>query len=172
MSDIFKIQPIGEKVFQLLEDEDLLNCRLVGKTWKLVLDEPMFWLEKLKSIGLSQEAHARWLDLIQKSNLIKKPKQILTLSLIIKFYTFPSLSECSGNFVFRKVLLNFPPIFTATKYGQLEVVKLIHQFDKGFNRSVSYEPSSHNSFIPLNLALKHNQIEVVKYIVENLEVST
>ena len=170
MADIFKVQPIGEKVFNYLQDEDLLNCRLVSKTWKSVLDEPMFWLGKLQSIGHSEEAQNKWLDLIQRCIQINKPKQILTFSIMLKYYYIPEILEDKGNLAFRKVLLNFPPIFTAAKYGQLEVVKLIHQLDKGFNRPVSYEPSSDNFFIPLNLAIKNSHVEVVKYIVNNLEV--
>ena len=170
MTDIFKLQPIGEKVFNLLGDEDLLICRLVSKTWKSALDEPMFWLKKLQSIGHSEQAQNQWLDLIQKCLQTNKPKQILTLSIMLKYYSIPEILEDKGNLAFRKVLLNFPPIFTAAKYGHLEVVKLIHLLDTGFNRPVSYEPSSDNFFIPLNLAIKNCHMEVVKYIVDNLEV--
>ena len=168
MVDIFKIQSIGEKNFHLLDDEDLLNCRLVGKIWKLVLEEPVFWLEKLKFVGHSESAHNLWLDLIQESTKLGKPKKILTLSIMLKYYTVPIRS--SGNHVFRNVFLNFPPIYTAAKHGQLEVVKLIHQLDKNCNRPISYEPSSNHVYTPVTLAMRFNQNDIVKYLLENIEV--
>ena len=168
MVDIFKIQSIGEKIFHLLDDEELLDCRLVCQTWTSVLEEPVFWLEKLKFIGHSESAHNQWLDLIQESTKLGKPKKILTLSIMLKYYTVPIRS--SGNYVFRNVFLNFPPIYTAAKHGQLEVVKLIHQLDKNCNRPISYEPSSNHVYTPVTLAMRFHQNEIVKYLLENIEV--
>ena len=74
MADVINIQSIG--YIHFLEDEVLLNCRLVCKSWTSVLNEPMFWLKKLKLIGHSEIAHGKWLDLIQKSIEVGKPKQI------------------------------------------------------------------------------------------------
>ena len=161
---IFKIQTIGETVFNFLEDEDLLNCRLTCKMWKSVLDSPIFWLEKLKSLKYTQKAHEQWLDLIQKSIQVGKPKENLSLSIMLIYFTIPIDQS------FRNVWLNLPPIHTASIYGQVEVVKLIHQFDKDCNRPISYEPHCDSHHTPLSLAIKHHQTEVVKYLVENIEV--
>ena len=38
-------QHIGEKIFNCLTAQDLLNCRLTSKSWKNVLDNPTFWLK-------------------------------------------------------------------------------------------------------------------------------
>ena len=165
MVEIFNVQPIGEKVFSLLPDEDLLKCRLVCKIWKSVLEEPIFWLDKLKFIGHPNVAHDQWLDLIQKSMAIGKPKQELTLSLMLKYYCNP----CPEDKRWTKAYLNFPPIYIAAKYGQLEVVKLIHHFDKDCNREITSKLFTNHSYIPLYLAIKNNQLEVVKYIVNNVE---
>lgn len=165
--DIFKVLPIGEKVFSYLEKGNLLKCRQVCKNWKLILNEPIFWLDKLKSIGHPETAQKQWLDLIQKTILLKKPKQMLSLSLMLKYCTYPRLLEDKGNEAYRKMCLNFPPIWTATKHGQLEVVKIIHQFDKYCNGPFSKLPSN---YTPLNLAIRYQQTEVVKYLVENIEV--
>ena len=170
MTEIFKVQEIGEKIFNFLEEDDWLNCRLVCKTWKLVLEEPIFWLDKLKSIGHPEAAHEQWLDLIHKSFQTGKPKQNLSLSLMLKFYSIPILLGPS-NSLHRKACLNFPPIHTAAKYGQLEVVKLIHQFDRDCNRPISFWPANPNqSQTPLMLAMKHHHNTVAKYILENVEV--
>ena len=40
---------ISEKIFKVLEQKCLLDCRMVNKSWKEVLDQPIFWLKKLNS---------------------------------------------------------------------------------------------------------------------------
>ena len=45
------IQHIGEKVFSFLSAEDLLKCRLVCESWKIIVENPVFWLHKLENIG-------------------------------------------------------------------------------------------------------------------------
>ena len=88
---------------------------------------------------------------------------------MLKYYEIPVLIYGNRNSEFRKGCLHFPPIHTAVKYGQLEVVKLIHQFDKDCNRLLSHLPGQY--FTPLSLAIRHNQTEVVKYFIENEKVS-
>ena len=168
MLDIFKIPSISENVFKLLDKEDWLNCRLVCQSWKSTLDKPYFWLEKLKSIGHPQEIHDQWLDLIQMSIQDGKPKQILALCLMMKFYSISGL-EYTVSLVWRRQCLNFPPILYAAKYGQLEVVKLIHKLDKNFDRPITLFPHSNGFYLPLFLAIKYNHQDVVKYILENVQ---
>ena len=165
MAEIFTVSSVGERIFSHLSKTDLLNCRLICKTWKSILQEPIFWLHKLKQIGHPDTAHNKWLDLIQNSMKIDKPKGNLTLSLMLKFYKVPHPNDV----IWKKVYLNLPPIHIATKYGQLEVVKLIHQFDKDCNRAISYRPASQDICRPLIIAIKNNQISVVEYMVENIE---
>ena len=52
MKEITKIPGLNQislDMFKLLEKKILLDCRLVNSSWKNVLDQPIFWLEKLKS---------------------------------------------------------------------------------------------------------------------------
>ena len=67
MDNFEGIQHIGENIFNCLTAQDLLNCRLTSKSWKNILDNPMFWLRKINSVGLHhpREIHNKWLDLIK-----------------------------------------------------------------------------------------------------------
>ena len=40
---------ISEKIFKFLDQNSLMDCRMVNKSWKQVLDQPIFWLKKLNS---------------------------------------------------------------------------------------------------------------------------
>ena len=41
------LQHIAENIFQHLDKHSLLKYRLVNSSWKRILDQPMFWLNKL-----------------------------------------------------------------------------------------------------------------------------
>ena len=167
MKDIFKVQIVGEKVFSLLKKGDLLKCRTICKTWKAILDEPIFWLKKLTTIGHTNEAHDQWLDLIQKSEKIGQSKKILCLCLMLKYCCILNPSDRRST----KMFLSLPPIYYAVKYGQLEVVKLIHHFDKDCNRRLHYLPNPKEFYVPLIIGIRNHQTEVVKYMVDNIEVN-
>ena len=53
------LQHISEDIFKLLEKKCLMDCRLVNSSWKNVLDQPMFWLNKLKSAKMSLDVQKR-----------------------------------------------------------------------------------------------------------------
>ena len=42
------IPELPEKIFDYLEPLDLLQCRLVHTSWKVILDNPNFWLKLLR----------------------------------------------------------------------------------------------------------------------------
>ena len=41
------LQHIMEDIFKLLDKKSLMNCRLVDHSWKIILDQPNFWLKNL-----------------------------------------------------------------------------------------------------------------------------
>ena len=65
------LQHVSEDIFQLLDKTSLMDCRLVNASWKNVLDQPIFWLDKLKSKKIPLDVHkslkalAKQLDLDQ-----------------------------------------------------------------------------------------------------------
>ena len=42
------LQHVSEDIFQLMDKKSLMNCRLVNRSWKNVMDQPNFWFKKLK----------------------------------------------------------------------------------------------------------------------------
>ena len=43
------LQHIAEDIFNILDKESLLDCRLVNKSWMEIMNKHIFWLKKLKS---------------------------------------------------------------------------------------------------------------------------
>ena len=51
MATFENIPHIGEKIFGFLKTrEDFKNCLLVCKNWNSILENPTFWLYKLKEL--------------------------------------------------------------------------------------------------------------------------
>ena len=55
----FGLQHVSEDIFKLLDKKSLIDARLVNSSWKNVLDQPMFWLNKLKSGKMSLDVQKR-----------------------------------------------------------------------------------------------------------------
>ena len=49
----FGLQHVSEDIFKLLDKKSMVDARLVNSSWKNVLDQPMFWLNKMKSERIS-----------------------------------------------------------------------------------------------------------------------
>ena len=59
------LQHISEDVFKLLDKKSLLNCRMVTSSWKEFLDQPIFWLKKMKLENIPQDIQTGWILLAQ-----------------------------------------------------------------------------------------------------------
>ena len=57
---------IAEDIFKILKKKSLMNCRLVNKSWKHMLDQSMFWLKMLEAENVPVDLIFRWKMLIQK----------------------------------------------------------------------------------------------------------
>ena len=45
------LQHISEDIFKLLDGNSLMNCRVTNSSWKNVLEQSIFWLQKLRMEG-------------------------------------------------------------------------------------------------------------------------
>ena len=62
----FGLNHISEEIFLYLNRNDLLNCRLVNKTWKNNVDHPNFWLKKYsQKEEIPKESFIQWRKFIE-----------------------------------------------------------------------------------------------------------
>ena len=61
------LKHISEDIFKLLDEESLMDCRLVNNSWKEIVDQPMFNLKKLKLEyrDIPPSVHKSWKGLAQ-----------------------------------------------------------------------------------------------------------
>ena len=62
------LQHIAEMILLNLDFEDLKTCHLFNKSCRDILDNPMFWLRKLRTQrGLSEKNYNDWAKAIQST---------------------------------------------------------------------------------------------------------
>ena len=61
-------QHITEKILVNLSFEDIMAFQLVNKSCKKILDDPMVWIKKWISKGLSKKNQGKWIKAIQLTN--------------------------------------------------------------------------------------------------------
>ena len=159
---------IGENIFNYLDLQDLLNCQLVCHDWKNVLENPYFWLKKLRKVGHPSQIDAAWKKLIFKSPEFGLPKNEFTKCLQMKFKAFME-GRNLGKRPTSKSKFHFkcPPIFTAAYFGSVEIVKLIYQLGEHCNPRFGCRNFGQNYYeMPIFVAIKNGHTEVAKFIAD------
>ena len=71
------LQHLAEKVFSNLELKDLEVCAMINQLSKQILDNPIFWLKKFVSRGMSKKNETEWAKAIKSAIKYNKKKQII-----------------------------------------------------------------------------------------------
>ena len=134
---------IGQNVTKLLKDETLQSCRLVNSSMKSMVDDPRFWLQKLKKKGLAKEHLVKWrelVDLVENTDLIGNVTKCLMK--MNKKFSFWAQS----------------PIHIASKAGEASLAQIIlEKIDSSMKPNVF-------GTMPMTLAAQDGFLEVVKVL--------
>ena len=68
ITNIPGLQHISEDIFKLLDKKSLMNCGLINSSWKNILNQPSFWLMKMKREEIPEEVQISWKMLAQEVN--------------------------------------------------------------------------------------------------------
>ena len=93
MASLQGFDHIGEKIFKFHNGKEVLNFRLVCKSWKKILDNPMYWLKKLNQIGQPKTAYNNSLVLLRKASRVRISPTKIGYCLLIK-YMLLSIATC------------------------------------------------------------------------------
>ena len=158
---------IGENILMNLDCNSLILCRIVCQTWKIILDNPRFWLklcfQKVAKIPL--KLHIEWKELILKTEdtnlkqnvtfllmkMYQKPLQTpLYMALKVKDFTFVEhlLLQHMDQFMVNnghvEVLIQ-----SMTKNGHVDVMKQSMDNNNGhvevMNQSMAKKYNSNNN---------------------------
>ena len=172
--DIFQRFPkIGDLFLSDLDLPTLLNCTMVCKDWNSFLSDPFFWLKKLRDVGQPTEIETSWKNLITKSVEIGVDKQVFAKCLMKKFQHFVEShsKKHESQKAWKKALdtimwMKFPPLHTASMYGQNGIVNLIYHLELDFNRPLYSRRYGTNEYyeMPIFAAIENGHTDIVKFL--------
>ena len=120
------LQHLAEHIFVNLNYQDLKNCRLINKSSRTMLDNPMFWLKKFIQRGLSKQNQTDWIKAIHLTRDTNFETNILwylksSLKNEIKFIIWDKYSRAVGS----DLINGMTPIHLAAWYGDMEVLRFL-----------------------------------------------
>ena len=190
MANLQGLDHIGEKIFKFHQSKDILNFRLVCKSWKQILENPIYWLKKLNKLGQTKKSYHDTMILTRKAYRAGIPPTKIGYCLLIKYF---KMTENNLPKTFQKscrsLFLRLPILYIALipKYPDLELIQFLTKsnrkfldpiecansmkYTRGRFETVSSEFKFINNKINLmNDAIEGNQsLEVIKILVSQLK---
>ena len=77
-------EDIAKNIFMMLNLNDVANCQLVSRSFNGFLENPMFWLKKWITRGLSKKNQRDWITAIDKMDKTKDTELIKNILLYFK----------------------------------------------------------------------------------------
>ena len=153
------LQHLAEKVFLNLEQEDLEVCAMINQSSKQILDNPIFWLKKFVSKGMSKKNETDWAKAIKSAKKSDKKKHFLAyLKWNLKTqeevdFPFLPISNSVVQEKFRK------QISEAAEKGHTEIVRILAPITK------STKISNKCVHISIHSAAYGGHTEIIKILV-------
>ena len=149
LPNVFENSNICEKIFLLLDDNDLRACRLVCHSWKAQVDYPYFKIKLSKQIGISEELRDTWIELIKygKLPLCKKWHG--------KYWTPLHVAAPDPN--------GWTPLQRAAQYGSTETFKFLAPQVENPNAP------NPDGWTPLQFAARYGRTEIFKFLAPQVE---
>ena len=175
------LQHIIENIFLNLNYKDLMACKLVNKSCKQILDNPMFWLKMWRSRrGLSKKNYAAWSNAIQitrgtnlEENVPLYIKRVIETGHFVDVpcYIDRDVVEKTNETTFEEALMklsNFESNHTydeAVKEKYPGVLQILAPFVENPNKYPSeMEVYTNENETPINWAAENGHIEVIKIL--------
>ena len=150
LQNVFENSDVSEKIFLLLDDNDLRACRLVCQSWKAQVDNPYFKIKLCKQmVCISDELQDAWVELINQGKfpLCKKWHG--------KYWTPLHVAAPDPN--------GWTPLQRAAQYGSTETFKFLAPQVENPNAPAS------NGWTPLHIAARDGRTEIFKFLAPQVE---
>ena len=133
------LQHLAEKVFLNLEQEDLEVCAMINQSSKQILDNPIFWLKKFVSKGMSKKNETDWAKAIKSAKKSDKKKQILLyLKWHLKTQEEVDLPFYTNSIVQKKFRLQISEAAQKGSYRNCNNLGSINQKNQNFKKICTY----------------------------------
>ena len=159
---------IDQDIFKNLDGKDLMACRCVNKSWKNILDNPIFWCSILTPKNIRQS----WKTLVQTVSLNKNfefQQKILVLLIKLlckkKFKASFGIGHGRNGRKRQKLSRNNARNHSWTN-GHLDVIKFLVAYTETPNSPFQYTLQ----FTPIQLAFVLGHQDVVEFLKEYCQI--
>ena len=150
------LQHLPEKTFLNLEYKDLEICAMINKSSQQILDNPIFWLKKIVSQGMSKKNETDWSKAIKSAKKSDKKKHILSyLKWNLKMQEEVDFPIYTNSVVQRKFR---EQISEAARKGDVEIVKILTPLTKSIKTSKKF---GHDL---IHMAVNRGHTEIIKFL--------
>ena len=143
---------VAQEIFSNLEHNEQLKCRLVCKSWKTHLDQPVFWIKKLNNLGQSKKLFNSWTALlprIEKGSFLEQE----TINCLRK-------SHKHNHVIMYHEGIDL--IHIVAMFGSIKLMKLIESY-------IDHDSKTDKGWTPIHIAAINGQIDIVKYFASKVE---
>ena len=184
MASLQGFDHIGEKIFRFHNGKDILNFRLVCKSWKKILDNPMYWLKKLNQLGQPKKFYKDSLVLLRKASRARIPQTKIGYCLLIKYMKITSLLPSGAKYKSGKAFLfRLPMLYMALISGKpdLELVRFLAKSNPNIMKPINsvsefiytrgkFRFGYQNEIDPLSDAIAGEQsLEVIRILISEFQ---
>ena len=158
-------QDINENIFMSLDHKCLVNCSKVSMFWKVILENPRFWLKKcvsLKVLKMTKEQEKKWTQII---NLLKNTDLELHLTSYLM-----NIHKAFENGSLKSPRTPFKMAFRSALQSKMKNPKVYHEHVKIMKHllssTITNNPNEpfHNGWTPIQYAAEHGLTEIVEII--------
>ena len=154
---------IGEKILHYLDLKTLKNCEQVCQSWKSIMDNPLFWLKKLKSLGQPIQVTEEWyrIIVIDPEDLILKKSLAVHLRNRNYRLTFGNCIYCRKTFELKAYQTHFiENHITNICFFCDEYFGSKRAFDKHVKNHISEEINE----MPIMTAIRFESMEILRLL--------
>ena len=167
MAPFDRFPHIAEKIFIFMDVNYLQDLRSVCRSWQKIIDNPIFWLTKLKKIGQPAVITKKWKKIIAKAKESEMLDEKIFPALATRFYSLNAEDDFLANHFWDDL-----PIITALKCGSLEIMDLlINKMDFDVSQKLIHHNIDDypNSDLPIFIAMRYENSEIVKFILSKMK---
>ena len=162
---------VGEKVFGYLTKRDIDKCLKVCKNWNLILNQPIFWLNKWKNLGQSSQMTEQWLDLISKLEGLNVAKKEMSVSLKNEFLKMKNV-EKQHQFFYGQVKKQFMDLISNFESSDTTLREVAKGLRNEYLKIITMTKDSQMFYVNRTIicvAIEHGLLELLKCFVESFD---
>ena len=153
---------IADKIVGHLDSKTLVRCRLVSTSFKRIVDNPNFWLQRYKKNSITKIHLVKWqnvCDLLLNSD--EKTIEGINVEKMLEDLTMSLMKICLSNHKVES------PTHFASMEGNLDLLKLVLKVQltkKKYWQDLDRIEALGSNVSPIDMAANYGHLEVVKYL--------